>query len=141
MPFTFGEEDLNLDDSVSTMCSVTKGDLPLKLFWSFQSKDSEFAVNLTTGDGIVITRTGQRSISLNIDAIKRHMVGIYQCVASNKAGTVVHSAMLAINGSIEFFKKLISAEIFDQNFAIYYKLTNFNFFSLSSSRYHTIFFW
>jgi hypothetical protein len=99
-PFIFGEEEFNLDDSVSTMCSVTKGDLPLKLLWSFKSKDSEFAVNLTTGDGIVITRTGQRSISLNIDAIKRHMVGIYECVASNKAGTVVHSAQLSINGSI-----------------------------------------
>jgi hypothetical protein len=99
-PFSFGEEEFNLDDAVSATCTVTKGDLPLKLYWSFKSKNSEFPVNLTTGDGIVITRPGQRSISLNIDAIKSHMVGTYECVASNVGGSTNQSAYLSINGSI-----------------------------------------
>jgi hypothetical protein len=111
MPFSFGDEELNLDDAVSAFCTVTKGDLPLKLFWSFKRKGSETSVNLTTGDGIYISKAGQRSISINIDAIKSHMVGTYQCVASNVGGSMNQSAYLSINGS-KFYSAQSQMEIF-----------------------------
>lgn len=99
-PFAFGEEEFNLDDSVSATCTVTKGDLPLKIWWTFKGDhENDFAYNLTTNDGIIITRIGQKSVSINIDALKPRQRGTYECFASNKAGHSVHSAYLSINGS------------------------------------------
>jgi hypothetical protein len=100
-PFIFGEEEFNLDDSTSAMCSVTKGDLPLKIWWTFQlDKENEFPYNLTTGDGIVITKPSAKMSVLGIESVKSRHRGTYQCVVSNMAATVSHSAFLSINGSI-----------------------------------------
>lgn len=38
----------------------TKGDLPLKIWCTFKDDDDLFPYNLTTNDGIVISRTGQK---------------------------------------------------------------------------------
>jgi hypothetical protein len=81
------------------MCSITKGDQPLKIWWTFKPDDvSEFPYNLTTGDGIMITRPSSKMSVLGIENVKSRHRGTYQCVASNNAGTVFHSAFLSING-------------------------------------------
>jgi hypothetical protein len=100
MPFSFGDEELNLDDSVNAVCSMTKGDLPVKIFWMFKSHDDESAHNLTTDDGIVITRNNQKVSMLSIEKLKPKHKGNYSCVAKNAAGAVTHSTYLSINGSI-----------------------------------------
>jgi hypothetical protein len=98
VPFNFGEEELNIDESVSATCSVTKGDLPLKIWWTFQGENNDPMENLTTNDGIVIIRASQKISTLGIEAVKARHRGNYTCSVQNKAGTAYHSAYLAING-------------------------------------------
>ena len=98
MPFNFGEEEMNLDDSVTATCSITKGDLPLKIWWTFQGVDDLVPYNLTSNDGIVISRTGQKISMLAIDSLRPLHRGLYSCYAQNKGGFTNHSANLAING-------------------------------------------
>lgn len=98
VPFNFGEEELNLDESVIATCSVTKGDQPLKFIWTFQENNESPVENVTTYDGIVITRLNQKIITLSIEAVKARHRGNYTCYAHNRAGMSSHSAYLAING-------------------------------------------
>jgi hypothetical protein len=101
-PFNFGEEELNIDDSVSATCSITKGDLPINVWWTFleenSGSESAFAYNLTTNDGIVITRASQKVSTILIEALKARHRGNYTCYAQNRAGLVAHSSYLTING-------------------------------------------
>lgn len=99
MPFSFGDEELNLDDSASTVCSVTKGDSPLSVWWTFKGEDEEFAYNLTSNDGVMVTRNNQKVSMLSIEAIKARHRGNYTCFASNRAGISHQSSYLALNGS------------------------------------------
>jgi len=103
LPFSFGEEDLNLDDSVSAVCSVTKGDMPLKIWFTFKGEDDDYPYNLTTNDGVIITRNTQKISMIAIEAVKARHRGNYTCFASNKAGVANHTAYLAING-LKFFE-------------------------------------
>lgn len=98
IPFNFGDEELNLDESVSTVCSITKGDLPIRIWWTFSGDGDELSHNLTTNDGIMITRNGQKVSMLSIDAVKARHRGNYTCYASNKGGFAHQSSYLAING-------------------------------------------
>jgi hypothetical protein len=101
VPFSFGEDEFNIDDSVSAICSITKGDLPLKVWWTFKEDSpgfETFAYNLTTNDGIMVTRNSQKVSTLLIEALKARHRGNYTCYAENKGGSVSHSAYLAING-------------------------------------------
>jgi hypothetical protein len=101
VPFNFGEEELNLDESVSTMCSITKGDLPIQIWWTFSGDREEFSYNISSNDGLMITRNSQKLSILAIEAVKARHRGNYTCFASNKGGTTQHSAHLAFNGSLE----------------------------------------
>jgi len=83
-------------------CSVTKGDLPLKLWWTFKGDDEGLPYNLTTNDGIVITRNTQKISVLAIEAVKARHKGNYTCFAQNKAGVSQQSSYLLINGSNYF---------------------------------------
>jgi hypothetical protein len=99
VPFNFGDEELNLDESISAMCSVTKGDQPMKIWWTFQEEGLSSPYNVTTNDGIVISRTSSKISSFVIEAVQARHRGNYTCIVQNKAGTASHSAYLAINGS------------------------------------------
>lgn len=97
-PFTFGEDESNLDDSVMVSCSITKGDMPVSIYWSFHGEGSDLSHNLTSNDGIVISRNSQKFSILAIEAVKARHRGNYTCFASNKGGVAQFSAYLAING-------------------------------------------
>lgn len=77
-------------------CSIIKGDSPIKIWWRFDDEDVSY--NLTSNDGIVITRTSQKISILAIEAVKGRHRGNYTCFASNKGGVSHHSAYLDING-------------------------------------------
>jgi hypothetical protein len=64
MPFNFGEEELNFDESVSITCSITKGDTPLDIWWTFVSDTDSLPNNLTSNDGVVISRSTQKTSML-----------------------------------------------------------------------------
>jgi hypothetical protein len=98
VPFSFGEDEFNLDDMVSTMCTVTKGDLPLEIEWFFMDVNND-TKKLFTNDGIVITRTNQRMSILSIEAVKARHRGTYLCRVKNRGGETSHSTVLAINGT------------------------------------------
>lgn len=98
-PFNFGEEELNLDESVTVTCAITKGDLPVQIFWRFND-DRNTSYNLTTNDGIIITKTSQKVSVLTIEAVKLRHRGNYTCFAQNKAGVTQYSSYLSMNGLI-----------------------------------------
>ena len=99
VPFTFGDEQINLDNSIMVSCSIIVGDLPLNIWWRFTESDETMSYNLTSNDGVVITKPSQKFSILAIDAVKARLRGNYTCFASNKGGATQHSAYLAINGS------------------------------------------
>lgn len=80
------------------MCSVTKGDQPLKFLWTFQERNEGPIENVTTNGGIVITRLNPKISTLSIESVKARHRGNYTCYAQNRAGSASHSAYLAING-------------------------------------------
>ena len=60
----------------------------------FQSEER----NLTTNDGVVIAKTGNKLSVMTIESVKGRHRGNYTCYAKNKAGISMYSASLAING-------------------------------------------
>lgn len=110
--FSFGdEEEVNLDEAVAATCIITKGDLPIKIWWTFKGDYEDFAYNLTSNDGVMITRTSQKMSVLGIEAVKARHRGNYTCHASNKAGVTQHFAYLAMNGSKILRNKLFNFKI------------------------------
>lgn len=98
-PFSFGEDEFNLDESVTATCSVSKGDLPIRIWWTLSdSIESQTEYNISTNDGVVISKAGNKLSVLNIESVKARHRGNYTCYARNKAGITQHSAYLAING-------------------------------------------
>lgn len=95
---------MNAQESASAMCSVIKGDLPINIWWHFNDDDDSIGFNLTTNDGLLVTRMTQKVSMLAIDSLKARHKGNYTCYASNKGGIAYHSSYLAINGSNEIVK-------------------------------------
>jgi hypothetical protein len=75
--------------------------LPLKVFWTFHN-DILIEHNLTSNDGVLITKNNQKVSVLTIEAVKARHRGNYTCFASNRAGVAHHSAFLSINGNSSF---------------------------------------
>jgi hypothetical protein len=87
------------------------------MWWTFKGEDENFAFNLTTNDGVVITRTSQKMSVLGIDAVKARHRGNYTCYAQNKAGFSQQSAYLSINGhfNLESLKSSEFCNLFPKN--------------------------
>jgi len=96
--FSFGDDEVNLDNSVAVTCIITKGDAPMNIWWTLSDSELGMDRNLSTNDGVVVTRTSQKLSVMAIDAVKARHNGNYTCHAQNKAGVTQHSAYLAING-------------------------------------------
>jgi Down syndrome cell adhesion protein 1 len=98
VPFSFGDETINLDDSLSVTCISNKGNLPLEIQWYFRGEDN-IERRLYTNDGIVISRAGNRMSSLAIESVKRRNSGSYSCIAKNSAGQTNFTTTLTIKGT------------------------------------------
>lgn len=70
----------------------------MKIWWSFDGGSVESQHNLTSDDGVTITRTSQKISMLVIDAVKGRHRGNYTCHAHNRGGMATHSSYLSING-------------------------------------------
>lgn len=100
-PFSFGDEKVNFDEAVTATCTITKGDQPINIWWMVFDDLYQVEKNLSTSDGVMITRNSQKLSILAIEAVKARHRGNYTCFAQNKAGIAQHSAFLFING--DFF--------------------------------------
>ena len=72
--------------------------MPINIWWTFKSEHQLVERNLTTNDGIIIAKTGNKLSVMNIESVKGRHRGNYTCYARNKAGISVYSDQLAING-------------------------------------------
>lgn len=97
VPFDFGEESINELDMVSASCTVNKGDLPVDIYWTKNGG------RVYTNDGLIVTRNSQRLSVLSIESVRARHAGNYSCVATNNAGAITQSAMLAVNGYCSTF--------------------------------------
>lgn len=73
-------------------CAVSKGDFPINITWTLNGRPVEEI------EGISALRTNKRISQLSVDDVKENHAGIYDCAATNPAGSVSHSANLQVNG-------------------------------------------
>lgn len=92
MPFTFGEEPLEASTSSTVQCSVTTGDLPLRIEWLFNNR------SINTLDDVIVAKISKRASALSIESVTAQHVGNYTCVGSNDAGNTSFTAQLFVNG-------------------------------------------
>lgn len=92
LPFDFGESSVNSGDMISATCTVNKGDFPINIEWTLNSKPLEVY------SGIKTIRSNKRISILSIDAVSEENSGQYTCNASNVAGNVSYSTDLFVNG-------------------------------------------
>ncbi|KAJ8667920.1 hypothetical protein QAD02_009583, partial [Eretmocerus hayati] len=90
--FVFGEKPANSGESVSTVCTVSRGDQPLEFAWYLNGKqllaDDKPALSISTN---------KRRSLLEIEAVGADHAGEYTCSVSNEAGSTSHSSVLAVN--------------------------------------------
>lgn len=74
-------------------CMVSKGDLPLDLFWSLNGVPI-----ITSQYSSTISRMNTRTSALSIDPLDAIHRGVYKCIARNQAGHAEHQSELQVNG-------------------------------------------
>lgn len=94
MPFSFGDVAVNQGEPRQIICSVIKGDEPLKISWSLQGED------LGPGPDLTTTQLGTRTSLLMISAINYRHSGTYTCNVVNPAGSTSYSTTLKVNGNL-----------------------------------------
>lgn len=96
-PFEF-EGEVNTGEGVQLTCYVGKGDLPLNISWSFNTK------RIRNVFGVATVPVGSQTNLLIINSVQPEHAGVYSCQASNLGGNVEQSAELFVNGDTITFK-------------------------------------
>ena len=109
MPFDF-DKVIKEDSFAQIMCVVTEGDEPFNIAWSLHGH------NLTSDLGITTSNIGGRTSLLMIPKVNYKHMGNYTCKASNKAGSVSHTASLKVNGTHRF--QLLRKDEKDRNLGL-----------------------
>lgn len=97
LPFSFGEDTMNTGDSTSLMCSISKGDLPIEIFWFHNNR------TLKPDGNIAILKTSKKISTLSFDSLQAEHIGQYTCLAKNQAGFTRFSTYLSVNGIVLVF--------------------------------------
>lgn len=92
-PFDF-DEAVFYGESIQVMCHIPKGDMPLKITWSFRNQP------LNKHDAVKITKLGDRSSVLAIPSATEKHSGNYTCTASNIVASTNHTAILNVQGTL-----------------------------------------
>lgn len=74
-------------------CAVNKGDTPINITWTLNDRP------LRMYNGITVSHVNRRISTVTIESVHADHVGNYSCTATNKAGSVSHTAALLVNGS------------------------------------------
>lgn len=77
---------------VLVTCTVSKGDLPLKIDWYFNGN------KVKSGDKGVSLLNTKRTSQLSIESVSHQNQGNYTCVVNNEAGSMNHTSQLFVNG-------------------------------------------
>ncbi|XP_070160078.1 Down syndrome cell adhesion molecule 1 isoform X8 [Polyergus mexicanus] len=102
-PFEIAEEPANWGDSISVVCAILKGDLPIEITWALNGEP----IRPDRSDINILATTRKNSI-LSIESVAARHAGEYTCSASNKAGATSHSTILAVNVAPEIAPFVLS---------------------------------
>ncbi|XP_015172314.1 PREDICTED: Down syndrome cell adhesion molecule-like protein Dscam2 isoform X33 [Polistes dominula] len=91
-PFDIAEKPANWGDSISVICAIVKGDLPIEISWALNGEP----IGSDRSDINILATTRKNSI-LSIESVAARHAGEYTCSASNKAGATSHSSTLVVN--------------------------------------------
>lgn len=91
-PFHF-PENLHSGQTVQVSCYVSEGDIPVKLYWSFNG------AKLLPSEQVDFYEVGKKGSTLAIDPLTEQQTGNYTCTAQNRAGSVDFTARLSVNGT------------------------------------------
>lgn len=91
---------MNYGDFVTVSCSISGGDIPIKIQWFFNSVPLALEGN---SFGIILEKRGQRLINLIIESASAKHIGNYTCKTSNIAGVIEYTTELKINGLFKIF--------------------------------------
>jgi hypothetical protein len=93
VPISFGMDIFDEGSSAQILCSVSSGDEPLTITWSFHGN------HISSSDsGITTGNFGSRTSILMISSVTHSHRGNYTCLAKNKAGSTSNTAALKVNG-------------------------------------------
>ena len=93
VPINFGQDIFDEGTSAQILCSVSAGDEPLTITWSFHGNDIS-----SDSSGIVTSNFGSKTSFLMINSVNQGHRGLYTCLAKNKAGSATSSSELKVNG-------------------------------------------
>ena len=92
MPITFGQDIFDEGTLAQLLCTVSAGDEPLSITWSFHGN------NISTDSGIMTSNFGSKTSFLMINSVNQGHRGMYTCRAKNNAGSAESTAELRVNG-------------------------------------------
>ena len=92
VPITFGQDTFDEGTSAQILCSVSAGDEPLTIRWTFHG------INISSDSGIMTSNLGSKTSFLMINSVSHNHRGSYTCRARNRAGSASSTAELNING-------------------------------------------
>ena len=92
VPINFGQDIFDEGTSAQILCSVSAGDEPLTITWSFHGN------NISSDSGIMTSNIGSKTSVLIISSVSHGHRGMYSCLAKNKAGATASTAELRVNG-------------------------------------------
>ncbi|KAL2740305.1 Down syndrome cell adhesion molecule-like protein Dscam2 [Vespula squamosa] len=102
-PFDIAEKPANWGDSISVVCAIVKGDVPIEISWALNGEP----IGPDRSDINILATTRKNSI-LSIESVAARHAGEYTCSASNKAGATSHSSTLVVNVAPEIAPFVLS---------------------------------
>ncbi|XP_039227466.1 Down syndrome cell adhesion molecule-like protein Dscam2 isoform X2 [Drosophila yakuba] len=91
-PFATGSQPTHLGQYITYQCTLTEGDLPLNIRWTFNNQP---LFNDDDQD-IIIAKMGRRSSVLTIESVADRHAGNYSCHGENAAGRATYSTQLRV---------------------------------------------
>ena len=92
VPINFGKDIFDEGTLAQLLCTVSAGDEPLTITWSFHGN------NISSDSGIMTSKLGTKTQFLMIQSVSHGHRGMYTCMAKNNAGTATSVAELKVNG-------------------------------------------
>lgn len=92
VPLSFGQDIFDEGTLAQLLCTVSAGDEPIAITWSFHGN------NISSDSGIMTNNFGTKTSILMIQSVSHGHRGMYTCMAKNKAGLASSVAELKVNG-------------------------------------------